>query len=93
MIIILQAHLLEKFYKQLFNQQFFGLKEYKIVQTDWLKPIEKVFNSHLEELERSILVKIQLTTSNYRQVSGAVLDGSHRYALIKHGYENAPALR
>ena len=70
------------------------LKEYKIVQTDWLKPIEKVFNSHLEELERSIL-----SENTIRQpliidrVSGAVLDGSHRYAfLIKHGYENAPAL-
>tara|TARA_B100000963_G_scaffold361656_1_gene398486 strand:+ start:4650 stop:5654 length:1005 start_codon:yes stop_codon:yes gene_type:complete len=70
------------------------IKEFQIVDTSWLKPIEKVFNSHLIKLEDSILeedvIKQPLIVD---KVTGAVLDGSHRYAfLLKHGYKEAPAL-
>ncbi len=70
------------------------IKEFQIVDTSWLKPIEKVFNSHLTNLEDSILkeeaIKQPLIVD---KLTGAVLDGSHRYAfLLKHGYKKAPAL-
>jgi len=70
------------------------LVNFDIVDTSWLKPIEKVFPSHLLELEIAIkgeqCIRAPLIVDS---VTGAVLDGSHRYAfLLKNGYQKAPAL-
>jgi nicotinamide mononucleotide adenylyltransferase len=71
-----------------------SIQEFKIVETNWLKPIEKVFNSHLTKLEESIInektIRQPLIVD---KVTGAVLDGSHRFAfLLKHGFQKAPVL-
>jgi hypothetical protein len=70
------------------------IAKFEIVDTSWLKPIEKVFPSHLTALEISIIeeqcIRAPLIVDS---VTGAVLDGSHRYAfLLKNGYQKAPAL-
>ena len=70
------------------------IARFDIVDTSWLKPIEKVFPSHLLALENAIndeqFIRAPLIVDN---VTGAVLDGSHRYAfLLKNGYKKAPAL-
>ena len=68
--------------------------KFDIVDTKWLKPIEKVFPSHLSALEKSVkadgCVRMPLIVDC---ITGAVLDGSHRYAfLLKNGYTKAPVL-
>jgi nicotinamide mononucleotide adenylyltransferase len=70
------------------------IASFDIVDTAWLKPIEKVFPSHLLVLENAInlerCVRTPLIVDNE---TGAVLDGSHRYAfLLKNGYQKAPVL-
>lgn len=70
------------------------LVKFEVVDTSWLKPIEKIFPSHLSALETSIkdeqYIRVPLIVDS---VTGAVLDGSHRYAfLLKNGYQKAPAL-
>lgn len=68
--------------------------EFKIVDIDLLKPIELIYEHHFRTLERKIIrdeeILVPLIVCSQ---SGAVLDGSHRYAfLIKHGYKTAPAM-
>ena len=68
--------------------------EFQLVDTKWLKPIEKVFQSHLSTLEESINSQNTINTPLIvDSLTGAVLDGSHRYAyLLKYGYKKAPSL-
>ncbi len=70
------------------------ITKFDVVETSWLKPIEKIFPSHLLALEKAIMeegcIRLPIIVDN---VTGAVLDGSHRYAfLLKHGYRKAPVL-
>lgn len=64
----------------------------ELVDIDFLKPLELVFNSHFNNLEKMILdngyiVKPIIADKN----TGTILDGSHRYAfLVKNGYLTAP---
>lgn len=65
---------------------------YEIVPIEFLKPIEKVFPTHLKNLEEMILKDgILLKALIVDRVTGAIMDGSHRYAfLLKHGFKEAP---
>ena len=60
----------------------------KIIPTNRILPLEKVFKKHLENVTRMILIKKVMNRpliidKKYK----IVLDGSHRYALLySHGY-------
>ena len=64
----------------------------ELVDISFLRPLELVFNSHFNNLEKMILddgyiIKPIIADKN----TGTILDGSHRYAfLLKHGYLTAP---
>lgn len=66
--------------------------EYSIISINVLKPLEKVFPSHLKNLETMInkdgfMLKAIIADKN----TGIILDGSHRYVyLLKNGYIQAP---
>lgn len=66
--------------------------DYEIVSIDDLLPLEKVFFSHLKNLEEMInndgfLLKAIIADKK----TGTILDGSHRYVyLLKNGYKTAP---
>lgn len=65
---------------------------YEIVPINALKPLEKVLPTHFRNLEEMIdkdgfMLKAIIADKK----SGAVMDGSHRYAyLLKHGFKTAP---
>ncbi len=69
------------------------LFRFEVIKTDTLRPIEKINTAHFAALERDILSSGKMRAPLIvDSVSGAVLDGSHRYAfLIKHGCHLAPA--
>jgi len=66
--------------------------KYKIVPIDGLIPLEKVFPTHLKNLEDMIdsdgfMLKAIIADKK----DGIVLDGSHRYVyLLKKGFKTAP---
>lgn len=67
--------------------------KYEIVPIERLKPLERVFPSHLENLNKLILkdgvVKAPILADRN---TGIVLDGSHRYIFfLMHGYKTVPA--
>jgi hypothetical protein len=68
--------------------------KYEIIPIDFLKPLEKVFPTHLNNLELMIdsdgyLQKPIIADKN----SGVIADGSHRYVyLLKHGYKEVPVV-
>jgi nicotinamide mononucleotide adenylyltransferase len=66
--------------------------KYEIVSIDKLKPLEKVFPTHLKNLEAMIDSDGFLLKAIIADVkTGTVLDGSHRYAyLLKKGFKEAP---
>jgi len=65
---------------------------YKIVPIDNLIPLEKVFPTHLKNLEKMIdddgfMLKALIIDKK----TGTILDGSHRYVyLLKKGFKEAP---
>lgn len=62
----------------------------EIVSIDKLKPLEKVFPHHLENLEEMIEDVIYKPIIADRE-TGMIVDGSHRYAyFLKHGYRTVP---
>lgn len=66
--------------------------EYEIVPIEKLKPLEKVFPSHLENLTHMIIKDHAVTLPIYADKhTGIILDGSHRYAFfLGHGYDTVP---
>jgi nicotinamide mononucleotide adenylyltransferase len=66
--------------------------KYEIISINKLRPLEKVFPTHLKNLEKIIkddgyILKPLIIDSK----RGIVLDGSHRYAFfLKNGYEEVP---
>lgn len=70
------------------------LFEFKIIETKSLRPIEKINPSHYTQIESDILAcGVMKKPLIVDQSSMAVLDGSHRYALlVRHGYSLAPAI-
>ena len=64
----------------------------QLIETSKIKPIEKVMNKHLEFLEEAILdSKTVLEPLIVDAKTGALLDGSHRYAiLLKLGCDYMP---
>jgi nicotinamide mononucleotide adenylyltransferase len=66
--------------------------KYEIVPIDQLRPLEKVFPTHLANLEKMInsdgfMLKALIIDSD----TGTILDGSHRYVyLLKNGFKEAP---
>ena len=70
------------------------IKEYSLVKTKKLRPIEYIFDDHFKYLEARILEDDQIKQPIIiDQITGAVLDGSHRYIfLVKHGYQLAPVV-
>lgn len=69
-----------------------NMMKYKIVSIDKLIPLEKVFPTHLKNLEVMIdndgfLLKAIIADKK----TGTIMDGSHRYVyLLKNGYKEAP---
>ena len=65
---------------------------YEIVSIDSLIPLEQVFPTHLNNLEKMInssgfMLKAIIADEKY----GTILDGSHRYVyLLKNGFKTAP---
>jgi nicotinamide mononucleotide adenylyltransferase len=58
--------------------------EVNLVEEEKIKPIEKVMRSHLEYLRESIVGSQQVLEPLIVDIkSGALLDGSHRYALMR----------
>ena len=70
------------------------LYEFKITETKLLRPIEKINPRHYTEIERDILAcGVMNKPLIVDRSSMAVLDGSHRYALlVKHGFRLAPVI-
>lgn len=70
------------------------LYEYKIVETRSLRPIEKINPRHYAGIEDDILAcGVMRKPLIVDRMSLAVLDGSHRYALLaKHGFRFAPVI-
>lgn len=70
------------------------LFEFEIINTKSLRPIEKINPRHYAEIERDIIAcGVMYKPLIVDKSSMAVLDGSHRYALlVKHGYSLAPAI-
>ena len=68
------------------------MMKYEIISIDDLIPLEKVFATHLKNLEKMIdndnfLLKAIIADRK----TGTVMDGSHRYVyLLKNGYKEAP---
>lgn len=64
----------------------------ELVDINFLRPLELVFDIHFINLERMILENGYIVKPLIVDKStGTVLDGSHRYAfLLKHGYLRAP---
>ena len=66
--------------------------KYEIVPIDNLKPLEKVFPTHLRNLEKMIdkdgfVLKAIIADKK----TGTILDGSHRYVyFLKNGYKEVP---
>ena len=66
--------------------------KYEIVPIDKLVPLEKVFPTHLKNLEKMInedgfVLKAIIADKK----TGAILDGSHRYVyFLKNGYKKVP---
>lgn len=80
--------------ENMFGELISGVFErrYEIVPIERLKPLEKVFPHHLENLNKLILeegmVKAPLLVD---RETGIVLDGSHRYIFfLMHGYKKVP---
>ena len=71
-----------------------GLTEFALVPVDSLRPIEKINPHHFHGIEEDILASdTMLRPLIVDKVTLAVLDGSHRYALlVKHGFELAPVI-
>lgn len=71
-----------------------SLMEFRLVDTDSLRPIEKINPRHFAGIETEILeAGVMNKPLIVDRLSMAVLDGSHRYAfLMKHGYRLAPAV-
>ncbi len=68
------------------------IMKYEIVPIEKLKPLEKVFPHHLENLRKMILkdnmIKLPLLAD---KKTGIVLDGSHRYVFfLTEGYKTVP---
>lgn len=65
---------------------------YIIAKISELKPLEKVFPTHLKNLEDMIISSNKITLPLYvDKNTGIILDGSHRYAIfLKHGFEEVP---
>lgn len=70
------------------------LTEFKQVETRDLRPIEKINPSHFEGIKDEILLcGVMKKPLIVDRLSMAVLDGSHRYAiLLKHGFRFAPVV-
>jgi nicotinamide mononucleotide adenylyltransferase len=66
--------------------------KYKIVSIDSLVPLEKVFPTHLKNLEDMLDADgFMLKAIIVDEKNGIVLDGSHRYVyLLKKGFKTAP---
>ena len=66
--------------------------KYKIVPIDSLVPLEKVFPTHLKNLEDMLDADgFMLKAIIVDEKDGIVLDGSHRYVyLLKRGFKTAP---
>lgn len=66
--------------------------EYEIVPIEKLKPLEKVFPTHLKNLISMINSEGKINLPIYAdRKTGVILDGSHRYAfLLGHGFNEAP---
>ena len=66
--------------------------KYKIVSIRSLVPLEKVFPTHLKNLEKMIDNDgFMLKAIIIDEKTGIVLDGSHRYVyLLKKGFKEAP---
>lgn len=66
--------------------------KYRIVHIEQLLPLERVFPTHLKNLERMInesgyMMRALIVDEN----DGIILDGSHRYVyLLKNGFKTAP---
>ncbi len=71
-----------------------NLTEFSLVETDNLRPIERINPCHFAALENEILRSgIMQKPLIVDRVTLAVLDGSHRYAfLVKHGYKLSPTI-
>lgn len=70
------------------------LFEFKIIDFDKIKPLEKIYHSHFKELETQILnddtIRKPLIVD---KDSFIVLDGSHRFAFLKkYGFKKAPVI-
>ncbi len=68
--------------------------KYEIVPITELKPLEKVFPTHLKNLEQMINKDGYVLKSLIAdKKTGAILDGSHRYVFfLKHGYKEVPVI-
>lgn len=66
--------------------------DYEIIPISTLRPLEKVFPSHLRNLESMINTDGYISKAIIAdRKTGIVLDGSHRYVfLLKNGYREAP---
>jgi len=68
------------------------MMKYEIISIDRLIPLEKVFTTHLKNLEEMIdndnfLLKAIIADKK----TGTIMDGSHRYVyLLKNGYKEVP---
>lgn len=71
-----------------------SLTEFKIVETRTLRPIEKVNPTHFAGIEAEIMeCGVMNKPLIVDKLSMAVLDGSHRFALlVKHGCRLAPVI-
>lgn len=82
----------QKFMQETQKRDERPLYSFRLMPIEHLRPIEKINRSHFNQLESQILsegvIKKPLIID---EVTGAVLDGSHRYAFFyKHGYTEAP---
>lgn len=66
--------------------------KYEIVSIDSLKPLEKVFPTHLKNLEKMINIDgFVLKAIIADKKTGIILDGSHRYVyFLKCGFKEVP---
>lgn len=66
--------------------------QYEIVHISELRPLEKVFKNHLENIKKMIVHDGAMHKAIIAdKKTGTILDGSHRYAfLYGEGYEFAP---
>lgn len=66
--------------------------KYELVDIDKLRPLEKVFPTHLKNLEEMIESDGYISTPIIADAkTGTIMDGSHRYAyFLKKGYRKVP---